>query len=156
MKQPTNSRLVLVAVALAIILPPLQSINNDDSAVCTADTSESCTDTGIENNKNTKNQQKIFHCEDANENCEIWSKTNNGCITNSAYMTHYCPVSCRTCEVTYLAHRLSQMLDGAVTPMCQDENFNCRQFAEDGECVKNPSYMNGFCQASCGVCSVDG
>lgn len=154
--QPNSSGLVLAL--LATILPLLRANNNDDSSVCTADNSESCIDTETEiNNKHTK-QQKIFHCEDANENCEIWSKTDDGCKINSAYMTQHCPVSCRTCEVTYRGHRLSQMLDGglSVTPLCQDENFNCRQFAEEGECVKNPKYMNIFCEASCGVCSVDG
>ena len=79
----------------------------------------------------------------------------NACDFNSAYMAYNCPESCRTCEQTYLGYRLSEMLDGvlSVNPFCQDTNFQCRQFAGDGECENNPGYMRNFCEASCGYCS---
>ncbi|XP_057491235.1 probable prolyl 4-hydroxylase 6 isoform X2 [Actinidia eriantha] len=42
---------------------------------------------------------------------------------------------------------------------CTDENENCAEWAADGECKQNPSYMVGdedvlgFCRKSCKVCS---
>lgn len=41
---------------------------------------------------------------------------------------------------------------------CVDHNDNCGQWAENGECEKNPEYMvgrsgfPGYCMKSCGVC----
>ncbi|KAJ3674578.1 hypothetical protein LUZ60_005194 [Juncus effusus] len=39
--------------------------------------------------------------------------------------------------------------------ICSDENVNCAQWALNGECEKNPSYMNEYCQRSCRVCGGD-
>merc|ERR1712232_485452 len=35
---------------------------------------------------------------------------------------------------------------------CADEASNCRVWAEQGECTKNPSYMDLNCKKSCGLC----
>ncbi|KAL7535224.1 hypothetical protein ACHAXR_006352, partial [Thalassiosira sp. AJA248-18] len=109
-------------------------------------------------------KQNIFQCKDLDEKCPSWSKMkvgpgggvyDNACDVNSAYMSQYCPISCNTCELNYLGYRLSAMLEGglAIIPFCQDNDFNCRQYAKVGECDKNPEYMSMFCEASCGICS---
>ncbi|KAL5725345.1 procollagen-proline 4-dioxygenase [Ranunculus cassubicifolius] len=50
------------------------------------------------------------------------------------------------------------MRSRATTDMCIDENVNCPEWAEMGECEKNPAYMVGLdqsyghCRLSCKVC----
>lgn len=95
------------------------------------------------------NSANIFTCKDRYEQCEEYSQYNLGpgkdtCMVNSAYMTHYCPLTCNTCDVMYLGHRMSTtMLEGelAITPFCQDNAFECKHFAEMGECEKNPTQV---------------
>lgn len=107
-----------------------------------------------------------FQCKDLNEECPTWSKyqvydahgnSGDACTMNSAYMAQYCSMSCQTCDTFHLGYRLSTMLEGglAAIPFCQDNDFSCRNYAESGECQKNPEYMNVFCEASCGICSVE-
>ena len=111
-------------------------------------------------NTNTNKDNSMFQCKDLDEKCPNWSKSHigpptstsfseaengsgNACEINSAYMSQYCPISCNTCDVAYLGHRLSTMLEGglAIIPLCQDNDFNCRQYAEGGECENNSEYM---------------
>ncbi|KAL7513319.1 hypothetical protein ACHAXN_010715 [Cyclotella atomus] len=106
-------------------------------------------------------KQKQFICKDLHENCQEWSKISfnndepDACRVNSAYMTQHCAMACDACDQFYLGFRLSEMVEGglSITPFCQDENFDCRQLAAQGECENNPLYMNMFCEASCGICS---
>ena len=37
-------------------------------------------------------------------------------------------------------------------PPCEDKNDSCREWADDGECISNPLYMNTHCALSCGHC----
>jgi len=100
------------------------------------------------------NSANIFTCKDRYEKCEEYSQYNLGpgkdtCMINSAYMTHYCPLTCNTCDVVYLGHRMSTtMLEGelAITPFCQDNAFECKHFAEMGECEKNPTQVECECR----------
>lgn len=104
-------------------------------------------------------KQKQFICKDLHENCQEWSKISfnndqpDACQVNSAYMTQHCAMACDACDQFYLGFRLSEMVEGglSITPFCQDENFDCRQLAAQGECENNPLYMNMFCEASCGI-----
>eukprot|EP00571_Detonula_confervacea_P011116 CAMPEP_0172306652 /NCGR_PEP_ID=MMETSP1058-20130122/7684_1 /TAXON_ID=83371 /ORGANISM="Detonula confervacea, Strain CCMP 353" /LENGTH=606 /DNA_ID=CAMNT_0013018613 /DNA_START=50 /DNA_END=1870 /DNA_ORIENTATION=- len=109
-------------------------------------------------------KENYFMCKNLSEECEHWShltllgwggKSGTGCEINSAYMSQHCPLECGTCENVYLGFRLSNMLEGglAVIPFCQDNDFNCRQYADMGECDNNSEYMSMFCEASCQVCS---
>jgi prolyl 4-hydroxylase len=40
--------------------------------------------------------------------------------------------------------------------VCEDNNLECRDWKDQGECVRNPGYMLSNCKASCGVCGKDG
>lgn len=110
--------------------------------------------------------QNIFQCKDLDAiNCPKWAEWSvsihasgtggKACDVNSAYMHQYCPISCNTCELSYKGHKLSTILEGGlgIIPFCQDNDFNCRQYADAGECDKNPEYMSMICEASCGVCA---
>ena len=131
------------------------------SEVCNAENPDASCSASFHNTP--QEQEQPFKCKDRDENCEAWSKVSFGdddigaCQMNSAFMTQYCPITCNTCAEFYLGWRLSKMVDVegglSVIPFCQDNNFNCRQFAEQGECEKNPGYMNTMCQASCGICA---
>lgn len=37
--------------------------------------------------------------------------------------------------------------------MCRNENERCQEWANAGECVKNPAYMLTSCGGSCGTCN---
>lgn len=37
-------------------------------------------------------------------------------------------------------------------PKCRDYNENCGEWADFGECTKNPEYMMKICRLSCGTC----
>ena len=159
---PTMKPTLILSLAL---LPAVKG-SDDGSNICTANGSESCVADDVHQateELNVQPKQKIFECKDLDTNCPKWSKMSfniggvrmDACDSNSAYMAYNCPESCLTCEQMYLGHRLSKMLDGSLSdsPFCQDNNFQCRQFADDGECEKNPGYMRNFCEASCGFCS---
>ena len=54
-------------------------------------------------------------------------------------MTQYCPVSCNKCDMHEFGYRLSKKVEGglSIIPFCQDNNIDCRKFAEAGECDSN-------------------
>jgi hypothetical protein len=39
--------------------------------------------------------------------------------------------------------------------MCSDSNKNCKRWAENSECSKNPEYMHTYCAKSCQKCVND-
>jgi hypothetical protein len=41
---------------------------------------------------------------------------------------------------------------GLYSSMCTDGHDACEEWAQVGECVKNPSYMHVKCRASCNMC----
>jgi hypothetical protein len=101
-----------------------------------------------------------FSCQDIDEGCENWTQggtSTDACTLHSAFMTHHCPVSCHTCDVVNFGHRMitTKGLEGglAIIPFCQDNDYNCKTFADSGECTKNPGYMHVVCEASCRRCA---
>ena len=54
------------------------------------------------------------------------------------------------------AAELAAAFEALGTPeaLCEDDLPNCKEWAEGGECEKNPSYMNSNCRLSCHQCSV--
>ena len=101
-----------------------------------------------------------FTCQDIDEGCENWTQggtSTDACTLHSAFMTHHCPVSCHTCDVVNFGHRMitTKGLEGglAIIPFCQDNDYNCKTFADSGECTKNPGYMHVVCEASCRRCA---
>lgn len=102
----------------------------------------------------------VFTCQDIDEGCNAWTKSgtsDEACILNSAYMTHHCPVSCNTCNIVNFGYRMitAKGLEGglAIIPFCQDNDYDCKTYADNGECTKNPEYMNMVCEASCKKCA---
>lgn len=140
----------------------------NDEPVCRSDATGkmSCRNRGGDEAPAGGDDDRAFHCTDLEGECAAWVRdtagdetgnrvVSNACATRSAFMTHYCAVSCDACDVFRLGYRLSTMLEGhlSITPFCQDNNFECRAFADAGECRKNVEYMSMFCPASCGICS---
>ena len=52
-------------------------------------------------------------------------------------MKEHCAKSCGTCA----------------TARCSDANTGCSQWAAQGECKKNPTFMRHSCKKSCGLCA---
>ena len=42
------------------------------------------------------------------------------------------------------------------SPSCTDKSQHCNYWARNGECQKNPSYMNESCRKSCNLCNGGG
>ena len=42
------------------------------------------------------------------------------------------------------------------SPSCNDKSRHCNYWARNGECQKNPSYMNENCRKSCNLCNGGG
>ncbi len=121
---------------------------SDGTIAFTTDTSDTTTAT------------TVFTCQDIDEGCNAWTKggtSNEACILNSAYMTHHCPVSCNTCNIVNFGYRMitTKGLEGglAIIPFCQDNDYDCKAYADNGECTKNPEYMHVVCEASCKKCA---
>lgn len=48
-------------------------------------------------------------------------------------------------------HKLMVLL--GLDEICMDTNEQCGSWASNGECTKNPQFMNDSCRRSCGLCS---
>lgn len=114
----------------------------------------------------SKQNEEETICKDLHDNCATWAdqqdpETNlTPCITRSAYMSTYCPVSCDTCVLSDIDKHLRRIakqigqedrLDGH----CTDNNFECVNWAKAGECESNSKYMHLTCSSSCEICSAD-
>lgn len=53
------------------------------------------------------------------------------------------------------AAELAAAFEALGTPeaLCEDNLPNCVEWAQSGECSKNPSYMNSNCRLSCKQCA---
>eukprot|EP00929_Paragymnodinium_shiwhaense_P034435 TRINITY_DN18738_c0_g1_i2.p1 TRINITY_DN18738_c0_g1~~TRINITY_DN18738_c0_g1_i2.p1 ORF type:complete len:634 (-),score=84.83 TRINITY_DN18738_c0_g1_i2:1598-3499(-) len=71
--------------------------------------------------------------EDADQ-CPVWAAKGD-CETNP-WMHGHCPKSCRTCRGE-----------------CVDSSHSCAEWANGGECQKNPTWMRAHCPESCQQCS---
>merc|ERR1719225_1532051 len=91
-------------------------------------------------------------CTDGNQNCQNWA--NNGeCGANPSWMLENCRKSCGACPNPTPAP--TQAPTQAPTPApqpCIDDNQNCENWANNGECEANPTWMLENCRKSCGVC----
>ena len=54
-----------------------------------------------------------------------------------------CPAACKLC-------RFLPLLKEALA--CEDSHENCALWARQGECRKNPHYMENSCATSCAIC----
>lgn len=69
-----------------------------------------------------------------------------------------CSATDETCLAEAAAANASQKDDHAtaatdVTVFCADNHSQCPDWAEEGECDENPTYMKGNCRKSCDQCS---
>ncbi len=61
----------------------------------------------------------------------------------------------RACQVASDAAELAAAFEALGSPeaLCEDNLPNCVEWAQAGECGKNPSYMNNNCRLSCKQCA---
>jgi len=86
-------------------------------------------------------------CTDSNSNCANWASQGE-CDKNPDYMLDNCCQSCKTGTATTTT---APPTTTTPTPTggCSDANDNCKYWAENGECKKNPGYMLTNCCKSC-------
>lgn len=112
-------------------------------------------------------------CVDKHPNkCPLWAKYGE-CKKNKTFMEENCWKSCSKCTyclytsfIPYLfvclcicfscsffvANRYSTFLYLIFLTGCKDKKKHCESWAKDGECTKNPDFMNENCAKSCNKC----
>ena len=53
---------------------------------------------------------------------------------------------------TYPRRGAKPRAPAGATSGCTDDHDNCEAWAADGECAKNPQFMEEACRSSCGKC----
>lgn len=82
------------------------------------------------------------------------------CTNSSAWIDTQCRLSCKLCSPEGAAGAAQQ---GRTLPLqrlraiqlpseCKDYHSQCEQWARNGQCRSNPSFMNAHCRASCDPC----
>ncbi|XP_048576480.1 protein PRY1-like isoform X2 [Nematostella vectensis] len=110
-------------------------------------------------------------CTDSQQMCLVWAK-NGECQKNKDWMSANCKKSCNTCtnggSETTMSPPVSPSASvstsrpstlSPVTPPpapCIDKDSRCPQWAQSGECAKNPVWMKANCQKSCRTCNGGG
>lgn len=109
-------------------------------------------------------------CEDTRKECNRWARAGE-CSRNPGFMSASCRLSCGKCGVDDEAggetreaaeRQLTAEQDEEDEDNHEDEEdthkdcfdirAECPSWSSQGECSKNPRYMEVNCRASCGVC----
>ena len=87
-------------------------------------------------------------CQDDNDNCAGWAKIGE-CEKNPYYMNVHCQRSCGMCE-----NKMAAVSDPVFADeKCDDDNVHCKDWADKGECTKNPHFMEVACSETCHTCN---
>ena len=100
-----------------------------------------------------------FQCRDNMTSCAEDAAAGK-CDTHAATMRFQCPASCGICKVLELP---SAAADAYPKYACREEvgdseahKAECPNWASRGECLSNFGFMSVSCEASCGLCAMDG
>mmetsp|Transcript_26557 Transcript_26557/g.64757 ORF Transcript_26557/g.64757 Transcript_26557/m.64757 type:complete len:555 (-) Transcript_26557:135-1799(-) len=149
------------AAILTLFLAVVQGQKCDPNGLC--DKLPQCTkwkeDGTCERNKSYMQEQcpvscKEDDCKDLHVRCSAWAKIKDECVDNPD-MRKYCSKSCNSCgeaSGNATSAEEDEEEDAVAIMPCVDENENCRFWADKGECIANPSWMNQNCARSCGSC----
>jgi len=99
-------------------------------------------------------------CEDNNKRCQEWADRGE-CKINPNYMLKWCRLSCKVCTGSTGTTSAPVPVTTSVPvstlpstdPSCTNNHDRCQEWADRGECKKNPRYMLRMCKKSCKVCS---
>ncbi|KAK3606326.1 hypothetical protein CHS0354_041961 [Potamilus streckersoni] len=88
--------------------------------------------------------------------CDTWAASNE-CDKNPLWMIPNCRKSCRACDNS-IPTQAPTTTPSPDIGNCTDKHdaFQCKSWAQAGECDKNPAWMVPNCQRSCGKCSLSG
>ena len=79
-----------------------------------------------------------INCKDIDDKCTTL-KEEGACQDNPGYMTHNCPVSCKTCKAVLEAAKAAEFVDKKeFSKPCMDDDSRCLEWAGMGECDANP------------------
>ncbi|KAI6232601.1 hypothetical protein M3Y99_01006600 [Aphelenchoides fujianensis] len=116
-------------------------------------------------------------CDNRHARCQEWTMTGE-CLKNYNWMSENCRRSCGRCGRTRAqscpggkAERArpqpqqppqnlvartntenSGITDSCYSPHCFNENMCCQLWGMQGECTRNPAWMNCNCRVACGKC----
>ncbi|XP_015763477.1 PREDICTED: meprin A subunit alpha-like [Acropora digitifera] len=96
----------------------------------------------------------LCNCQDNYHTCYLWARKGQ-CASNRKWMRDHCKRSCKVCTATVAPTRPITAAP-ATTPItgCVDTNpTNCPGWAAQGDCKKNPKYMQVHCCKSCASCT---
>lgn len=83
-------------------------------------------------------------CRDALTDCAAWAGEGYCHKPNyKEYMSHYCPLSCRSCDLHPEIREVEE---------CKDSDKQCSHYNSRGYCDKYPEFMSTRCRLTCGLC----
>lgn len=90
-----------------------------------------------------------YHC---NHTLPDPPKQSYSCTTMSNGVVSCREIKDEKAQIELIQRLRSAGLEDDHQEVCKEENNNCCNWAANGECVKNPSFMLGSCQRSCNLC----
>jgi hypothetical protein len=93
-------------------------------------------------------------CIDLSDDCAAWADMGE-CSGNPAFMHVKCARACDACgSLEFGAARAAATLQASEPPKkkCTDKATECALWARNGECLRNPRYMQISCASSCDTC----
>jgi len=97
----------------------------------------------------TRSTTMASMCENKNQYCARWANAGYCTGQYETYMMTNCQLSCNYCSMTTTT---TTTMPTPPMPNCQDNSRYCAYWAEQGECTRNPSYMQRNCQRACNFC----
>merc|ERR1712166_105556 len=93
-------------------------------------------------------------CADLNSQCSAWAAMGE-CVDNPVFMMENCAKSC--CGMEFPCVKSHPPASADTDKRCKDTQKQCKEWANEGECVENPLFMAEECpQSCCGHCRVNG
>lgn len=124
-------------------------------------------------NENENEDAGPFLGHDLHEDCATWARDVDeetgldGCHHDRPFMLSECAESCRIVGVSVGTLTDEQIVEDAIKgyayviegehdsddwDVCEDDDEECADWAEEAECMGNPSYLLEHCEKSCRVC----
>jgi len=132
----TLTLLFLTGIKAATIETTQQQCYTDENGICSND-----------------DQQEHLLCIDHLPECIEYASNEeeDPCVYTSYFMYHNCPKSCGACEYAVYLDYYNEVVS-LLRSECFDDDENCEDWADAGECEDNPEFMIDNCRESCNVC----
>ncbi|CAG5130359.1 unnamed protein product, partial [Candidula unifasciata] len=88
---------------------------------------------------------------DDNRKCDDWARDGE-CAVNAKWMQAKCRKSCAMCDQEVTDSDEEDAKDDEDNMVCENTDPSCENWARNGECERNPSWMISNCRQACNKC----